>query len=386
MMRIKKKKLIFENRVKYSMPIPKEVKKLYKIFVENGFELYIVGGAVRDVLMNKPIKDYDLATDASPDTIESMLEKEKVRTIGTGKNFGVINAYINDEEFEIATFREDSKEGDGRRPDSVTFSTIDNDVKRRDLTINALFYDIKTKEIVDLVGGIADIKNKVIRTVGEPIERFEEDRLRILRAIRFAARVGSNLDKDIDKALKLNNSLDKVSPERVRDEFIKGIGSARSPKHYLGLLERYDLFKWVLKGIEPLNKSFVDSKDYLISMATILKDGDTVRLRKQLNGLKYSADESKQIAFLVALYQTEINEGAFYWLKKLHEASRVNNDTVLDFAQIMNMNIDLIRKFINFKTGSVKGEVVKQETGLGNVPELGEEIRKRETELFFNSI
>lgn len=111
-MRIKKKNIIFENRVKHSMPIPKEVKKLYKIFVENGFELYIVGGAVRDVLMNKTIKDYDLATDASPDAIEDMLVKAKVRTIGTGKNFGVINAYVNDEEFEIATFRADQFDSD----------------------------------------------------------------------------------------------------------------------------------------------------------------------------------------------------------------------------------------------------------------------------------
>ncbi len=107
--------------------------------------------------------------------------------------------------------REDSKEGDGRRPDSVTFSDIETDVKRRDLTINALFYDIGTKEIVDLVGGMGDIKNGVVRTVGDAGERFDEDRLRILRAIRFAARVGSKLDPAIDAALKKNNSLEGVS-------------------------------------------------------------------------------------------------------------------------------------------------------------------------------
>lgn len=111
-MRIKKKNILFEDRVKHSMPIPKEVLELHAIFKRNKYELFIVGGAVRDVLLSKPIKDYDLATDAVPDVVEKILKQAKVRTIATGKSFGVINAYINDEEFEIATFRTDQFDSD----------------------------------------------------------------------------------------------------------------------------------------------------------------------------------------------------------------------------------------------------------------------------------
>ena len=107
-LRIKKKNVIFEQRVKSQMPVPKEVKQLYNLFKKNGFKLYIVGGAVRDTLLDKPIKDYDLATDAPPTKVEDMLKQAKIRTVGTGAAFGVINAYIGDEEYEIATFREDN--------------------------------------------------------------------------------------------------------------------------------------------------------------------------------------------------------------------------------------------------------------------------------------
>jgi len=110
--RIKKKNILFEERVKSNMAVPNEVKQLHSLFVKNGFQLYIVGGAVRDTLMGKPIKDYDLATDAPPETVEKMLKSAEIRTIGTGAAFGVINAYVNDEEYEIATFRSDGFDSD----------------------------------------------------------------------------------------------------------------------------------------------------------------------------------------------------------------------------------------------------------------------------------
>lgn len=140
-MRIKKKNLLFEERVKKNIPIPKEVKRLHKLFVNNGFKLYLVGGAVRDNLMGKPIKDYDLATDANPTKVEEILNSNKVKNIGTGKQFGVINAFVNGEEFEIATFRVDSKESDGtldsflnfikQRVSSVKYEEFKNKVKPR---------------------------------------------------------------------------------------------------------------------------------------------------------------------------------------------------------------------------------------------------------------
>jgi tRNA nucleotidyltransferase/poly(A) polymerase len=168
--------------LKIDFDLPDDILKIKDIFKANNFKLFVVGGAVRDLLLKKEPKDFDLATDALPDIVESML-KNKYRTIATGKAFGVINVFTPTGDFEIATFRSDI--GSGRRPDSVVFTTIDKDVKRRDLTINALFYDIDRGEVVDLVGGVEDLKNMTVNTVGNPMERFSEDPLRILRFFRF---------------------------------------------------------------------------------------------------------------------------------------------------------------------------------------------------------
>jgi len=380
-LRIKKKNVIFEQRVKSQMPVPKEVKQLYNLFKKNGFKLYIVGGAVRDTLLDKPIKDYDLATDAPPTKVEDMLKQAKIRTVGTGAAFGVINAYIGDEEYEIATFREDV--GKGRRPDSVIFSDIETDVKRRDLTINALFYDIETKEIVDLVGGIEDIKNKVVRTVGDADERFSEDRLRVLRAVRFAARVGSKLDPAIDRSLKNDSSLDGVSPERIRDEFLKGVKSAKSIKHFLNLLERYGLFEWIFNGIDLSNKTFVESKNPIVVMAMMLKESDFEKLGKKMNKLTYSIDEIRKVTFLIAYYKT-MGDNNFYTLKKLYKISRVNDETFKDFVDLNNLDMNLASKFAQYQLGSFKGADVAREFGLENGPELGAKIKELETKAFYN--
>jgi tRNA nucleotidyltransferase/poly(A) polymerase len=178
--------LIREQRIKFDIPIPDDIKKIKDVFKKNGHKLYVVGGAVRDALLGKTPKDYDLATDAVPDKVEEMMKKAKLKTLPTGKAFGVINVFTNEGEYEIATFREDI--GSGRRPDVKIGATIESDAARRDLRVNALYYDIDTNEIIDLVGGLDDLKNNTINMVGNPQERFEEDPLRILRFFRFYSR------------------------------------------------------------------------------------------------------------------------------------------------------------------------------------------------------
>ena len=222
--KILREDFIREDRIKTNIPVPEDIKKIKDIFIKNGHKLFVVGGAVRDALLGKSPKDWDLATDAVPDKVEAMMKGAGLKTIPTGKAFGVINVFTDNDEFEIATFRKDLS--GGRRPDAVEFTDIQTDVLRRDLTINALFFDIDTNEVVDLVGGVEDLKNGVVRTVGNPADRFGEDRLRILRAIRFAGRFGSELDPAVEAALKKDNSLKGVSPERIRDEFLKGIKTA----------------------------------------------------------------------------------------------------------------------------------------------------------------
>ena len=197
--------------------IPSDIKKIHKLFKKNKKKLFIVGGAVRDAILGKSPKDFDLATDAKPDEVLKIAKDGGLKTVEVGKQFGVVVVGGH----EIATFRKDI--GKGRRPDAVDYTDIEGDVRRRDLTINALFYDMDRSEIVDLVGGIEDLKNKKIRTVGKASDRFNEDPLRKLRALRFHGALGGKMSTDTKQALKDDPSLNGVSGERIRDEFVKSI-------------------------------------------------------------------------------------------------------------------------------------------------------------------
>jgi tRNA nucleotidyltransferase/poly(A) polymerase len=365
-----------EKRIRFDIAIPKDILQIKDVFKKNGFKLYVVGGAVRDALLGKEPKDYDLATDAVPDKVEEMMANAGLRTLPTGKAFGVINVFTDMGEYEIATFREDLS--GGRRPDAVSFTDIVGDVKRRDLTINALFYDIDTHEVVDLVGGIEDIKNGVVRTVGAAEDRFGEDRLRILRAIRFAGRFGSDLDPATDAALKKDASLEGISGERIRDEFLKGIKSAKSVKGFLKMIDKYNLFDWVFKGLK-VDKHFIEDNDPIITLATLLKHNSIEELGKQLNGLKYSIDEIKAVTFLVGLLKLSVDTAVA--LKKAQKHSGITPEQISKFAKIEGINTKLIEAFLKFGL-SVTGPEVMEKTGLKPGPELGKAMQSIETDNF----
>ena len=195
-MMIKLYDLLVESKLRLN--VPSDIKKIHKIFKKNGYKLYVVGGAVRDAILGKRPKDFDLATDAKPDEVLNIARKGGFKTLEVGKAFGVVLVGGH----EIATFRKDI--GKGRRPSAVDYTDIKGDVERRDLTINALFYDIDKQTIVDLVGGIEDLRKGQIRTVGKAEERFDEDPLRKLRALRFAGSVGGRMHTDTFNALKEN--------------------------------------------------------------------------------------------------------------------------------------------------------------------------------------
>jgi tRNA nucleotidyltransferase/poly(A) polymerase len=205
--------------------IPESVKELHKLFQSKGKKLYLVGGSVRDFLTGDKPKDFDLATDALPDQVLEILGS-KYRTNLQGKAFGVVVVYTEDqpEGMEIATFRSDvydDKLGNTRNPD-VKFTSIEEDVKRRDLSINGLFYDLDKHEIIDLVGGVEDLKNKTIRMIGEPDLRIQEDPLRILRVFRFSYRYGFKIDQETKDAIERNKeSLKIISRERIWEEIKK---------------------------------------------------------------------------------------------------------------------------------------------------------------------
>ncbi len=193
--------------------------KICQDLARNGYKAYLAGGCVRDMILRVQPRDFDVATNALPEQVEKLFPK----TVAVGKSFGVINVIGNNgEEVEVATFRTDGGYQDGRRPESVTFSSEREDAQRRDLTINALFYDLQTKQILDFVGGEADIQNQLIRTVGDASKRFEEDHLRILRAVRFVSQTGFQIEDKTLQAIKdQRTSVLKISGERIQDEITK---------------------------------------------------------------------------------------------------------------------------------------------------------------------
>jgi tRNA nucleotidyltransferase/poly(A) polymerase len=375
--------IINENRVKMNIPIPNDIQEIKNVFVKNGYKLYVVGGAVRDALLGKTPKDYDLATDANPDTVEEIMGKAGFKTLPTGKAFGVINVFTDQGEYEVATFREDV--GSGRRPDSVNFTNIEGDVKRRDLTINALFYDIEAGEVVDLVGGINDLKNGVVRTVGSAEDRFGEDRLRILRAIRFAGRFGSDLDPSVDAALQNDASLEGISGERIRDEFIKGLASAKSTKHFLEMIDKYGLFNWIFKGLN-VNKRFIDNDTPIVLIAMLLSKNELTTLAKKLNELKYSADEVKKITTLIAILNLDIDTAPK--LKALFVKSGLTSDQLRNFGANMGVSSQLLDSFEEYlKLPNVTGPEAMEKYKIAKPgPELGKAINQMEIERFKNLV
>ena len=330
-----------EIRVKMDIQVPASIDKIHKIFKDNGFKLYLVGGAVRDALNGRVPKDFDLATDAIPDKVKELLPMYD--TIESGEQFAVVNVVTENGTFEIATFREDI--GKGRRPDEVKFSTIDKDVLRRDLTINALFYDLDTGEIVDLVGGIKDLEDGIVRTVGNAEDRFDEDKLRIMRAMRFAARIGSDVDEGIDKAIKKDNSIvsgdgKPLAQERIQDEFIKGIKQAKSSVQFIELLRRYDLLKWVFHDLRTDGK-VVESKIPVIVISSILINETDLDLPKKLvSRLKFTKDQSKQIKFLIDFYKQGEPNTAFKFKTRM-AGLHLDNGVISNFGRLMGMDTQL---------------------------------------------
>ncbi len=215
---------------------------------EAGFKAFIVGGAVRDMVMGVEPKDYDIVTDASTDEVSKLFE----RTYPVGTKFGVSIVRYGNNSYEVAQFRTEGEYIDGRRPSSVKPAGEIEDVKRRDFTVNALLYDPEKDKIIDHVSGIEDINRKIIRTIGNPVKRFAEDHLRMLRAVRFAARLNFNIEHDTVEAIKHNAfKINEVSSERIGEELSK-MFSGKNPDKALSLLDETGLLKIVLPEVDSL--------------------------------------------------------------------------------------------------------------------------------------
>jgi len=213
-----------------------------------GHIAYFAGGCVRDIARHQTPKDFDIATDARPEAVQEIF----ARTYAVGAHFGVIVVLENGFQFEVATFRSDDVYVDGRRPSAVHFSSPEEDAKRRDFTINGMFFDPGTEQVIDFVGGRADLEAKLVRAIGEPAHRFAEDRLRMLRAVRFATVLEYEIDKQTWEALVANAAMiNQISAERIREELVRIF---LSPNRVRGwdLLDSSGLMRAILPELEGM--------------------------------------------------------------------------------------------------------------------------------------
>lgn len=213
-----------------------------------GFVAYFVGGCVRDRLLGHSLKDIDIATDAKPEDVGRLFESSRF----VGAKFGVALVRRQGLDFEVATFRKDGLYLNHRHPETVSYGTMEEDARRRDFTVNALYQDPVTEEVVDLAGGLEDLENRLLRCVGEPRQRFNEDALRLLRAIRFAVRMDFKIEDQTWLAMEeLAPTIQYISPERQRDE-LTAILTGPNPARGLRLLDQSGLLHWLLPEIEAM--------------------------------------------------------------------------------------------------------------------------------------
>ena len=218
---------------------------IHNILAAGGFRTYFAGGAVRDLLLDRRVDEIDIATAAPPDAVERLFP----RTVGVGREFGVIVAVVGGTNYEIATFRAESGYTDGRHPDEVRFTGARQDALRRDFTVNALFLDPANEQVIDYTNGRKDLDRGLIRTVRDPLATLGEDRLRVLRAIRFACQLGFRIDgPTYDGVTRYAHRLSQISRERIRDEILK-ILCGPAPARGLSLLSDSGVLEEVLPEV-----------------------------------------------------------------------------------------------------------------------------------------
>jgi tRNA nucleotidyltransferase/poly(A) polymerase len=385
-MKLKRYNQFLESKSDMWNIIPQSVKDLNEIFKKAGKKLYLVGGSVRDFLTGDKPKDFDLATDALPDEVIKILQSYNYRFDHHGKSFGVVVAYTDDcpEGIEIATFRTDQygdKLGKTRNPD-VEFSTIDKDVMRRDIPYNALFYDIDKREIIDLVNGVSDIKNKITRFVGDPDMRIEEDALRILRSLRFSTRYDFPLSEETKKSIRKNKSkLSIITRERIIDEFKKAFKQTKNFNKYLELITELDLWENIFTK-STIQTDLVDSKYFVIIMANLFKNENINSLwNKLVQEYKIESDLAKKVVFLISFLGFKPDDVFDMYKKK--QQSVIEDSTILEWLDVNDISDEWMIKFVDYRPSVSSEELMKQ--GFKGA-ELGREIKRLEIEKFKSMI
>jgi poly(A) polymerase len=268
------------------------------------FQALLAGGCVRDMLLRRPATDYDIATDAVPDQVIKLFR----RTLKVGAKFGVVIVLLEGKQVEVATFRTETGYADGRHPAKVKFATAAEDASRRDFTINGMFYDPLTKKVIDYVNGRADLKKRLIRTIGRPEERFSEDYLRMLRAVRFSTQLGFAIEPKTFSAIRRHaNNITKISGERIAMELE---ATLVSPNQSTGasLLTKSKLAETVFPRLDSKKMNLAvkvlsqlpKKVDFPLALACLFAGCPTEFALEKCRVLKLSRSQTKHIKFLLA--------------------------------------------------------------------------------------
>jgi len=385
---IKKYKMFLEN-LNTEIPLPNDIIEISNTYIKAGKDIFLVGGAVRDFIQGVKPKDWDLVTNALPNESKDILKGFRVSD-EQGKNFGVLRVYTKDEPegYEIASYRRDisggrDTKGDDQKVEMGGDVTIEDDCNRRDLTMNALFYDIKNKKIVDLVGGVDDIKNGVVRAVGDASQRFIEDRLRILRIFRFAARTGGQIDQKTTDSIMKDNRLknigpkDDVSQERIWEEMKKAWKQAKDYRNYLSFFSKFDMWNQVFPNIEVCD-DFVDTKDFVVEIASLFRNETTEGLEhKMVQDFRIEIETAKKVVFLIDL--SRITVESVYDMSKRRQQCAISDETMLEWLKVTNNQNTICLKFIDYKP-TISSQELMAKGFKGR--ELGLEIKRLEIENF----
>jgi len=303
---------------------------------KRGHEAYLVGGCVRDMVMGIEPADYDIATSARPEEIVKIFP----RTESIGAQFGVILVIYRGHPFEVATFRSDEAYVDGRRPTGVVFTDVQQDVLRRDFTINGLLYDPLDQRVIDYVEGQSDIQAKLVRAIGDPRARFEEDKLRILRAVRFGARLGYEIEPATWEAVRaMAPGIHQVSRERIREELSRILTEGQAARGFR-LLDESGLRREILPELEwtghiERSLGFVKKgAEVDFAMGVLLHHTPVASVQKIVDRLKFSRAEMQHIISLVENLPpfSEVRQMSLAKLKRFFRLNRFEDH--VELAQI----------------------------------------------------
>jgi tRNA nucleotidyltransferase/poly(A) polymerase len=372
--------------MKKTINIPQIVQDIAEVLVKNGNQAFVVGGAVRDAVMGQDSKDIDIATDLFVDDVIELLKDQPFtdEIKKTGDKFPVARIFTKDgNEFEIATFRADS--GEGKDTDFEVVSTIEGDVARRDFTFNALFANALNGQIIDLVGGLQDLENGIVRFMGDPVKRIKEDRTRLLRMVRFAERFGFKIPPGDLELIKENNILiegldekDQVKKEMIVTEMTKGLDQAKDKVSFMNALLDLGLLEQCFPGLK-IGRPHVKGWQIERMLVQILWNNDPKTVSKVLHDMKWSTKVIDRVECFLTIKDHDLRsddfKGLARFVKKLKACEAL---ACFDEFFVTVMFTEERKRFawalLNFKLMVKREDFPKIPDG----PELGKAIHDKE--------